>query len=853
MGYRRFEEPVTPPSSADPQTLHGLIGELARAGPDRVALSDGERSMTFAEVWARAGDIAGALKARGVKTGNVVAVAMPRSARLVIACLAVMRAGGAVLALDLRHPAARNRRFMEAAGVARSVIDGPAVPECATHTATIDANAPGPASMGADEVEEGRGADSGFVVFTSGSSGEPKGVLISHAAMLERSRVERALFGFTPRDLYLMRTSPMLIGLPVALEVFASGVPLVIAPEPICDHASGLADLIQASRITFAGFPPRLIEALLAVPEAPAKLVSLRVLRSSGEALRPRLAASIRDALPSCRVVDGYGTTETAGIALLADGSEPVDPDAPCLAGRPLPGVAIRLVGKGSGSMDEGEIWVSSPMLSSGYLADAGEGGSRFGVEPESAGSPPARWYRTGDRGRRQADGRIVVLGRLDVQLNVEGVRVDPVEVEDALRGHASVRDAAVWMHPDASGRSRLIAYLVDQSAPPAPAELRSFLAASLPLALIPARFIHLDTLPLTSSGKVDRARLPRPDFADGASPGMPRDETESQVLAVFREILGTPALGIDDDFFEWGGDSLKAFALVTRVSDLLGVKLPAAALLNAPTAATLAKEVARGDPGQVSAVWLRKAGDLPPLACLPGLAGDPLWFHPLIEALDRRQPILGLSFVGLKPPISIPTAASRAVDALRAEQPRGPYFLLGHSVGGLLAFEMAREILRQGERVGLLGMIDTWAPGARRVSPMTGAARVAKRLKRLRNRMLGAARERLKGSLSRLGPGAGGHGPVFIPGLKEAAMMHRASPCDLRITLFRANERALGADLAADWALLARGGVDVVDIAGHHFNLITGGRARELSARIAEVADRALTSWPRGSSSRSS
>ncbi len=835
-------------SPDDPKTVHGLIRDLARGEPDRLALSEGETSMTFAEVWAEAGGIAGALKATGVKTGDVVAVAMPRSARMVIACLAVMRAGGIVLALDLRHPAVRNRRFMDAAGVSCSLIDGPAVPECAVHAAAVDARAPGVAPLDASEVEV-RAADSGFVVFTSGSSGEPKGVLISHAAMVERSRIEHALLGFTPGDLYLLRTSPMLIGLPVALEILASGVPLRIAPEPMGDDAAGLADLIHTSRVTFAGFPPRLIESLLALPGAPAKLASLRVLRSSGEALRPRLAASVRAALPSCRVVDGYGTSETAGIVLLADASETLDPGAPSLPGRPLPGVAIRLVGDDPVSPDDGEIWVSTPMLSSGYLAGGSGDRGRFVIEP---GSPQARWYRTGDRGRRLADGRFVVLGRLDVQLNVDGVRLDPVEVESALRGHASVRDAAVWTHPDAGGRARLIAYVVDHAAPAAPGELRRFLAGLLPQALIPARFIHLEALPLTSSGKADRARLPRPDPADGTPSGMPRYDMESRVLALFREILETPGLGMDDDFFEWGGDSLKAFALMTRVSDLLGVKLPAAVLLNAPTAATLAKEVARGDPGQVSTVWLRKAGDLPPLVCLPGLAGDPLWFHPLIEALDQRQPILGLSFVGLKPPISVPTAASRAVDALRAEQPRGPYFLLGHSIGGVLAFEMAREILRQGGTMGFLGMIDTWAPGSRRVLPMTGAARVAKRLTRFRNRMIGGARQRLKESLSRFGLGTGERGPVFIPGLREAAMIHRASPCELRVTLFRANERTLGADLAADWALLARGGVEVVDIPGHHFNLITGGRARELSARIAEVVGRALTSGSRGSSSPS-
>jgi len=834
----------------DPQTLHGLIGELARRAPDRLALIEGERSTTLAEAWSQAADIAGALKANDFRAGEVVAVAMPRSARLVIACLGAMRAGGIVLALDLRHPAIRNRRLMDAAGVRCSVIAGPDIPECSAHTATIDVNAPRNPPLGAIDPEV-RGESPGFVVFTSGSSGESKGVLLSHRAMVERSRVEYGLFEFTPRDLYLLRTSPMLIGLPVALEVFASGVPLRIAPDPIGDHASSLASLIHDSRVTFAGFPPRLIESLLALPDVSVKLASLRVLRSSGEALRPRLAAAIRAALPDCRVVDGYGITETGGIVLAADASGSIDVEAPALPGRPLPGVEIRLVGDDHGVADEGEIQVKTPMLSSGYLARGGGDGGRFVVEEERSGGVPARWYRTGDRGRRLSNGRFMVLGRLDVQLNVDGVRVDPVEVENALRGHASVQDAAVWTHPDATGRARLVAYIIDRTTAASASDLRTLLARSLPPALIPARFIHLDALPLTPSGKVDRAKLPRPEQTE--SPSMePRDDIESNLLLLFREVLAAPGIGIDADFFEWGGDSLKAFALMSKIAGRMRVRLPAAVILSAPTVAALAREVARGDPGEVSAAWLRKGGDLPPLACLPGLAGDPLWFFPLAEALDPRQPMLGLSLVSLKPPISIPAAASRGVDALRAEQPHGPYFLLGHSVGGVLAFEMARELDSRGEAVAFVGLIDTWVPGSRRILPMNGAARLARRLKRFRNRMIGIARERLRESRSGPGLGAESGGPVFIPGLREAALRHRMAPADLRVTLFRASEKTLGSDLAADWMPVAREGVEVIDIAGHHFDLITGGRARDLSARIAEAVARALTSSSRGSSSRS-
>lgn len=839
-------EPMNPPVPPALSTLADLLHELALGAPDRVALREGETDTTFGGLWSRAGEVSAALRAGGVKPGEVVAVAMPRSARLVIACVAVMRAGGVVLALDLRHPGPRNRRFLDAAGVRHVLVDGPVAPECAGHLTSLDVNLKGPPD---DEAEPRvRGEDPAFLVFTSGSSGDPKGVLLSHAAMAERARAEQATFEFTPQDRYLLRTSPMLIGLPVALEVLALGVPMVVAPDAIADDAQSLAGLIHAGRLTFAGLPPRLIESLLSVPEISKKLASLRVLRSSGEALRPRLAAAFRALVPTCRVVDGYGTTEAGGIVLVADASDPVDLQARALAGRPLPGVQIRLVGDDGATATEGEIQAATPMLASGYLGGEASEKSGFMLEPGLDDRPPTRWYRTGDRGRLNPDGRFVVLGRLDVQLNVDGVRVDPAEVENALRAHPAVREAAVRTHPDATGRDRLIAYLVDQGGPAPSSDLRAFLARSMPPSLIPVRFVHLPALPLLPSGKVDRGNLPRPESLEKPLARSAANPGESRILPLFREVLGVPGLGVTDDFFEWGGDSVRAFDLMARIAALTGVRLPAAVILTASTVSALAEEIARGEIGEVSGVWLRQSGDLPPLVCLPGLAGDPLWFFPLLEALEPGRPVLGLSFVGLKPPISILRASSRAVEALRAVQPRGPYLLLGHSVGGVLAFEMAQELVRAGEGVSFLGLIDTYVPGQRRLRPGTRVGRAWQRVKRVRNRMILAAR----GGLARWGLGTGVRMPRFVPGLREAALRHRVSPTRLGVTLFRANEKILSSDLAADWAPLARGGMTVIDIPGHHFDLITGGRARELSARIAEAVARPSTSSSRGSSARS-
>ena len=749
-----------------------------------------------------------------MKPRDVVVVALPRSVETLVACFAVLRAGAIVLPIDLRQPAARNKTLVDSGHSRWALIRGSEPPSCVDHIPWIAVEAQGPAATPLGVAVQGD--DDACLIFTSGSTGEPKGVRLSHRSLVMRSSVEVATYGFTAADVYLFRTSPAFIGLAVGLAILAAGVTTVVVSEEAGERADELARIISAYRVTFAGFSPRLLETLLERPELLSQLASLRAFRSAGEALAPQLAERFHARLAACRLIDGYGTTETSGVI--------------ASSGIPVATVRLRLAGP------EDEIWVSTPMLATGYLNGEPEGEPRFVDEAASDGNAPLRWYRTGDRGRLSPAGHLTVLGRLDLQLNLDGVRAEPKEIEDALRLHEAVADAAVRTHPDSTGRERLVAYVVDRGGAASTAALRTHLSERLPAVLIPSVFVRLPALRLTASGKVDRSSLPDP-LGKAPSTATPRNETEALLLSLFRDVLGRTDLSVDDDFFEWGGDSLKAVALMTKIDQALAVRLSAAALLGAPTVASLARLVERGSEGEVATNWLREGGDLPPLICLPGLAGDPMWFFPLIQALDSRQPLLGLSFVGLKPPIAISSASAFAVLALRSVQPRGPYFLLGHSVGGVLAFEMARQLQAEGETVAFIGLIDTFVPGKPYIQPPT----LAHRLKRWLNRMIAAPRS-----------GEPRGQAMFMPGLKVAAQNHRVAPGDLGVTLFRANERSAKSDLPGDWRALARRGVDVVDIPGHHFDLIGGGRAKELSARIAEVVSRS-TSALRGSSSPSS
>lgn len=828
--------------------LQDLLEQVARLEPDRVALREAFTTLTFADLWRRTGRVAALLLDRGVSAGDVVAVALPRSIDMVVALFAVLRAGAVCLPLDLRVPPARNRKLIETARARWSLIRGTEAPECVDPERAIRLDGPLPDRPAPSPSTEGR--HDALLVFTSGSTGEPKGVRLSHAALMARSRIETAAYELGPKDAYFLRTSPAFVGLAVGLAMLAGGVTLAVAGDEAGDEVEALLTLMPSLGVTFAPFSPRLIEALLETPGHAAGLAGLRVLRSAGEALSPELADRFHAALPACRLVDGYGMTETSGVVVSADVTGPRASAADREGGVPLRGVEVRLVVADGRSGRDGEIWVSTPMLATGYLTGESAEDPKFVAKPGEAEGPSLRWYRTGDRGRLTPGGRIRVLGRMDLQLNIDGVRAEPGEIENALRLHGSVADAAVWMRPDASGRPRLMAYLIDRGEPAPAAALRTFLSALLPAPLIPVRFLRVPALPLTPSGKVDRARLPPPETVERVAV-RPRGEDEAKLLALFEEVLEVRDFGVTDDFFEWGGDSLKAVALMTRVFEVTGVRLPAAVILNAPTVEALALQVAQGDPGQVMAVWLRKTGDLEPLVCLPGLAADPLWMLPLMSALDPRQPLLGLSFVGLRPPIDISTASSRGVAELRAAQPRGPYFLLGHSLGGVLAFEMARELAGRGEKVAFVGLLDTRVPGAARPRASRRPAS-ARALRALTKAMLREGKARLRGLLVAAGlwPRAG---VPFVPGFREALERHRIEPCDLAVTLFRVAEEAARVDTAADWAALARHGVEVIDIPGHHFNMLGGANAEALGALVAAAVERArTTSWSRGSSSRS-
>ncbi|HSF42282.1 MAG TPA: non-ribosomal peptide synthase/polyketide synthase [Thermoanaerobaculia bacterium] len=604
-------------------TVHELFAEQAAAAGGRVAVEAGDARLTYAELESRANQLARHLCRLGVEPDSPVGLAVPRSPEMVVGLLGILKAGGAYLPLDPAWPRERLAALIDEARPRALVTLEPLLDRLPGGMATVCLDRDREALSAERRTAPASGATAGnlvYVLYTSGSTGQPKGVAVPHRGVVRLVRGG----GFARLDAgqVFLQLAPLSFDAST-LEIWGAlcnGGRLVMAP-PEPPSLSELGSLLTRHGVTTLWLTAGLFHQM--VDEGIDGLRGLSQLLAGGDVLSPLHVRRARAALPGCDLINGYGPTENTTFTCchpLADAPA----DTPVPIGRPIANTSVMLLDRAGRPVPvgvPGELYTGGDGLARGYLGRPDQTAERFVPSPLAGAEDAAgaRLYRTGDLARWRPDGTIDFLGRIDQQVKIRGFRIEPGEIEAALAAHPSVAECAVVVHGAGEDR-RLIAWVAArEGAAPEPIELRTWLAGRLPAYMVPSAFAFLDALPLNSNGKVDRRALARlrPPSAEtrGAAPETP---LEVRLAAIWSKLLGQPRIGRDDDFFALGGHSLLATRVVSRLREELGIELPLVAVFENATLAGLA------------AVVERTAGSAPddgPIPAAAGLEEAPLSF----------------------------------------------------------------------------------------------------------------------------------------------------------------------------------------------------------------------------------
>ena len=824
----------------------------------------GEQQLSFTTLHEQAARLARRLAALGVRPGVVVGISLPRTPALVIAVLAVHKAGGAYLALDPSYPAERIRFIVADAAAPVIVTNATLAPIFADSGARLllDSELVGVETEMAEPVPAQPG-DLAYVLYTSGSTGHPKAVGIEHRNLINLISWGRSVVSDAELRGLLFSTS-----LNFDLSAFEMFLPLAFGGCMIMvENLLALHTAPRREKVRLVNTGPSLLDALLRTSDLPAGVTTVIL---AGEKLSRHLASSIFDAAPGIRLLNCYGPTETTVYSSCAV----IDPAArsePTI-GRAIWNTTLHVLGTGCALVPpgaEGELFIGGAGVARGYLGRPELNAERFLPNPYG----PGQLYRTGDRARWRSDGELEFLGRTDHQMKINGVRVEPGEIEAALLALPGIVAAVVTLYEDSAGVRRLTAYLVPScGAAPQTDNVRAALERQLPRHMVPWFFVWLDAMPMTPNGKLDRKALPAPPREQAWIPANHSRETrlEREVTGIWEDVLQRSPIGVHSDFFDLGGDSLALLNLFVTIEARFGRRLTIDALAGGLTIAGLVELLARDEPARAAidpVVSLQPFGHLPPFFCVHGIGGDVLHLQRLATHMGTNRPFFGLRRTPeARVTDTLSQIAARYVAAMLLHQPAGPFYLGGHSFGAMVAYEMALQLVEQGHKIGLLAMIDQRRPGwqltLRDVVPalhrilanipdrvrdelvsLDGGSRsrgMLRILRRWSKVALGLRRDTASMfDLSRLEP----EQALIFEAHVRALQDYQPKPSPVPITLFRASVQMLS-HLAMDptlgWSGLAKGDVQVHVVPGTHRSITTEPLVRQLAKALSAALDAA-------------
>lgn len=708
---------------------HQIFEEQVNRAPEATALQFGDVCLSYQEVNIRANRLAHHLRSLGVAPDVLVGLCSERSVEMIVALLGILKAGGAYVPLDPKLPLERLRVLLHDIN-APLVLCQRAWQERLL-SLTCDSSPTGELlvledlseslekSEASDPPYTNTPGDLAYVMFTSGTTGKPKGVMVPHRGIV-RLVVDPDYVELRPDDV-LLQFAPLSFDAST-FEIWGSllnGAKLVLPPNESLDFAE-LGNAITGHRVTTLWLTAALFHQMMELQ--PSSLAGVRQLLAGGDILSP---ARVRDYLEMPghgRLINGYGPTENTTFTCCGVFDEASQVGASVSIGRPIAGTTVYILDKQGEPVPPGvtgELYAGGDGLARGYLNAPELTQERFVADPFST-DPRARLYKTGDLARWRADGNIEFLGRSDHQVKIRGYRIELGEIEHALRCCPGVSEAVVVVNEAKSGDKQLLAYLVDTASPQAdPANLRARLSSTLPQYMLPHAFVWLQRFPLTPNGKLDRNKLPAPDLnhtKENDESGQAKNLLELELICIWERLFKRSGIGRNDNFFDLGGHSLQAARLASEIDKLLGRKIPIATLFQSPTIASFARWLTDDDwaPAWSSLVPLQPSGSKPPLFLIHGWGGDVYVFLHLAQTMQKDRPIYGVQAVGLDGRMprhsTVEEMARHYAREIRSLQPEGPYHLAGFSLGGWIAYAVAQELNREGGYVAFLGLFDTHA-----------------------------------------------------------------------------------------------------------------------------------------------
>ena len=845
-------------------TIGSLFLETAARYPDRTALVCKDQSFTYQQLRGESTRLAATLIEAGVKPGDAVAISAEPGPEMIKGFLAILLAGGCCVPIDPSYPADRFALLLDECGAMTAL----ATPECTNvfpsswkgrlHTIEAFGNSTAPVELPQIPLTAAHPA---HLLFTSGSTGRPKGVLLPHRGTVRLVR-NNDFITITPDDVFL-QAAPVSFDASL-LEIYGAllnGGRLILLPDgPALET---IASAVRDQGVTTLWLTSGLFQ--LMIDEHADSLKGLRHLLAGGDVLSASHVRKALDALPGTMLINGYGPTEnttftTCHTITREDLAKPSIP-----IGKPIANTTVHLLDDQLRPVPvgiPGELCTGGDGLAIGYLNAPELTAEKFIQHPDFG-----RLYRTGDLCRRAVDGTIEFLGRRDHQVKVRGFRIELGEIEAILANHPQVRQSKATVRGDSAETKRILAWVVPADGrAPTPEELASYLAMRLPGFMQPDGIAVIDEFPLNANGKIQLSTLPDPGHRTATAPDVPHElptgHTEIHLAAIWQELLGVSNIGRHDDFFALGGHSLMALRMFSRINREFHKSLPLAALLQHSSIATLATLLeppvaahptakplpGNGRPNKCNIVTLAKGGRQQPLFCIHGGDGGVLFYRDLAALMPPDLPFhaiesLELGNSGNIEKSTIEKTAADYLQTILTIQPEGPFRLAGYSFGGVVAHELACQLVELGHHVGFLGMFDTHSPAApARTYSLPERFRVFwhqsadsplhQRLAMLRARIGGgirtnrSIRAELKAARAR-GP-AEAYSDIRRVQVREAnwqAMQaYQPRPFNGRITLFKTSFIDDKVERPADygWSPVALSGLDIVAVSGHHLDLFT-------------------------------